>query len=48
MESKSEMIAPCGFLEERLRQCSKEEGVTMADSVATLREDLRSRVKRLE
>ena len=27
------MIASCGFLEDELRQCSKEEGVTMADSV---------------
>ena len=40
------MIASCGFVEE-LRQCSKEEGVTMADSVETLGVDLRIRVKSL-
>ena len=32
-KKKSNMIASCSFLEEELRQCSKEEGVTMADSV---------------
>ena len=31
-EGKSNMIASCGFLEEELRQFSKE-GVTMADTV---------------
>ena len=41
------MIASCGFLEDELRQCSKEDGVTMADSVETLGVDLRTRVKRL-
>ena len=41
------MIAWCGFLEDELRQCSKEEGVTMTDSVETLGVDLRIRVKRL-
>ena len=41
------MIASCGFLEDELRQCSKEEGVTMADSVETLGIDLRVRVKNL-
>ena len=30
-ERKSKMIASCGFLEDELRQCSKEEGVTMAE-----------------
>ena len=30
------MIDSCGFLEEEVRQCSKEEGVTLADSVETL------------
>ena len=40
------MIAACGFLEEELRQCSKEE-VTMADSVETLGVDLRTRIRRL-
>ena len=33
---KSKMIASCCFLEDELRQCSKE-GVTMADSVETRR-----------
>ena len=40
------MIASCGMLEDELRQCSKEEGVTMADSVETLGVDLRTIVKR--
>ena len=40
-EGKSKMIASCGFLEDELRQCSKEEGVTMANSVETLGVDLR-------
>ena len=34
-EGWSKMIASCGFLEDELRQFSKEEGVTMADSVET-------------
>ena len=29
-EGKSKMIVSGGFLEDKLRQCSKEEGVTMA------------------
>ena len=41
------MIASCGFLEDDLRQCSKEEGVTMADSVETHGVDLRTSVGRL-
>ena len=41
------MIASCGFLEDELRQCSKEDGVTLADSVGTLGVDLRTRVKNL-
>ena len=41
------MIASCGFLEEELRRCSTEEGVTMADSVETLDVDLRTGVKNL-
>ena len=41
------MIASCGFLEDELRQCSKEEGVAMAHSVETLGVDLRTYVKRL-
>ena len=32
-EGKSKMIALCGFLEKELRQFSKEEEVTLADSV---------------
>ena len=46
-EGKSKMIASCGFLEDELRQCSKDEGVTMADSVETLGVDLRTGVKKL-
>ena len=34
-EGKSKMIASCGFLEDELRQCSKEGG-TLADSVESL------------
>ena len=44
---KSKMIASCGFLENELRQFSREEGVTLADSVETLGVDLRTKVKRL-
>ena len=44
---KGKMIASCGFLEDELRQCSKEEGVPMADSVETLGVDMRTRVKKL-
>ena len=40
------MIASCGFLEEDLRQFSKE-GLTLADSMETLGVDLRTRVKSL-
>ena len=41
------MIASCGFLENEFRQFSREEGVTLPDSVETLGVDLRTRVKRL-
>ena len=41
------MIASCGFLEDELRQCSKEERVTVADSGETLGVDLRTRVNNL-
>ena len=41
------MVASCSFLEEELRYCSKEEGVTVADIVEMLGVDLRTRVKRL-
>ena len=40
---KSKMIVSCGFL----RQFSREEGVTMADSVDTLGVDLRTRILKL-
>ena len=46
-EGKSKMIASCGFLENELRQFSREEGVTMANSVETLGVDRTTRVKRL-
>ena len=46
-EGKSKMIASCGFVEKELSQFSKEEGVTLADSVESLGVDLRTRVKRL-
>ena len=46
-EGKSKMIASCGFLENELRQFSREEGVTMADSMETLGVDLRRRIKKL-
>ena len=45
-EGQSKMIASCGFLENELRQFSKEEGVTLADSVDMLGVDLRTRVKK--
>ena len=45
-EGKSKMIASCG-LENDLGQFSREEGVTLADSVETLGVDFRTRVKRL-
>ena len=40
------MIASCGFMEDELRQCSKE-GVTRANNVETLGVNLKTRVKRL-
>ena len=40
------MIASCGFWEEELRQFSKEEGVTLADTVETVGVDLRTREKK--
>ena len=46
-ELKSTKIASCGFLEDEMRQFSREEGVTMADSVETLGVDLRTRVEKL-
>ena len=46
-EGQSKMIASCGFLEDEVRQFSREEGVTMADSVETLGVDLRTRVNKL-
>ena len=44
-EGKSKMIAWCRFLVDELRQCSKEGGVTMADSVETFGVDLRNESK---
>ena len=44
---KHKMVASCGYLEEEVRQFSREKGVTMADSVETLGVDLRTRVRRL-
>ena len=41
------MIASCRLLEDELLQCSKEEGVAMANSVETLRVGLRTRVKKV-
>ena len=46
-EGTSTMIASCGFMENELRQFSKEEGVPLADSVETLGVDFRTRVRRL-
>ena len=46
-EGKSKMIASCGYLEEEIRECSKEERVTMADSVETLGVDVRTKIQRL-
>ena len=46
-EGKNKMIASCGFLENELRQFSRQGGVTLADCVETLGVDLRTRVKRL-
>ena len=46
-EGKSKTIASCGFLEDEQSQFSKEEVITLADSVETLGVDLRKRVKRL-
>ena len=41
------MIASCDFWENELRQFSREERVTMTDSVGTLGVDLRTRVRGL-
>ena len=41
------MIVSCGFLEDDLLQCSKEQGVTMADGVETLAVDMEVKVKKL-
>ena len=46
-EGKRKLFASCGFLLDELCQCSKEEGVTLADSVQTLGVDLRRRVQLL-
>ena len=41
------MIASCGFLQNELRQLSREEGVTLAKSVETLGVDLRAKVEKV-
>ena len=41
------MVVSCGYFERELRQCSKEKGVTLAESVETLGVHLRTKVKRL-
>ena len=46
-EGKSKLVASCGFLENEVRQSSREEGVTLADSVETLGGDLRTRANML-
>ena len=46
-DGKSKMITSCGFLEDGLRQYSKAEGVTKADSEEKLGVNLRTRVKSL-
>ena len=46
-EGKNKMIASCGFLENELSHFSKEDGVTLVDSVETLGVDMGTRVKRL-
>ena len=46
-EGKSKMIASCVFLENELSQFSKEEGVTLADSVENLGVDMTTRNKKL-
>ena len=46
-EGKSKMIASCRFLQNELRQFSREERVTMADSVETLGVDTKMGVKKL-
>ena len=44
-DGESKMIASCGFLANELRQFSREEGVTLADSVETLGVDSRTSEK---
>ena len=46
-EGKSKIVASCVFLENGLRQFSREEWMTLADSVETLGVDLRTKGKRL-
>ena len=46
-EGKSKIIASRGSLEEKLRECSQEEGQILADSVETLGVDLRTKIERL-
>ena len=37
-EGKSQVIASCKYLKEKLWECSKREGVVMAESAETLRD----------
>ena len=41
-EGTSKVIASSRYLEEKLRECSKEEGVILADSVETVEVGLRT------
>ena len=47
-EGKSKMIASCGFLENELRQFSREGGVTLADCVETLGVDFENKSENAE
>ena len=44
---KSEVLASCRYLEEKLRDCSKSEGVVLAKSVEMHGVDLRTQTKQL-
>ena len=46
-EGKSKVITSCRYLEEKLRECSKREGVVMAKGVETLGVGLRTRTRHL-
>ena len=46
-EGKGKAIKFCEYLEKRLQDCSKKEGVVSATNVQTLKVDLRTRTKQL-